>query len=291
MKIGFIGLGKMGKGLVLSMREKGIEVLAWNRTPNEVANVDSVEEMVKQLESGKRVIWLMLPAGEVVDSMIARIRPLLNAGDLMIDGGNSNYKDDMWRGSELAKQGVLYMDVGVSGGPKGAREGACLMIGGDRVKYEELMDIWQAVSASDSYQYFGNIGAGHFAKMVHNGIEYGMMQAIAEGAAVLHASKFNFDLVNVFKLYNHNSVITSRLVGWTGEALAEDPKLENISSKIDHTGEGEWTVDAAWELGVEVPIIKESLEVRKRSSASSESFRDKAVSAMRGKFGGHKVAK
>ncbi|EKD80513.1 MAG: hypothetical protein ACD_40C00071G0001, partial [uncultured bacterium] len=218
MKIGFIGLGKMGKGLVLSMREKGIEVLAWNRTPNEVANVDSVEEMVKQLESGKRVIWLMLPAGEVVDSMIARIRPLLNAGDLMIDGGNSNYKDDMWRGSELAKQGVLYMDVGVSGGPKGAREGACLMIGGDRVKYEELMDIWQAVSASDSYQYFGNIGAGHFAKMVHNGIEYGMMQAIAEGAAVLHASKFNFDLVNVFKLYNHNSVITSRLVGWTGEA-------------------------------------------------------------------------
>lgn len=291
MKIGFIGLGKMGKGLVLSMREKGIEVLAWNRTPNEVTNIESMEEMIKQLTPGKRIIWLMLPAGEVVDALITKVRPLLNQGDLVIDGGNSNYKDDLRRVKELAKDGIGYMDVGVSGGPKGAREGACLMIGGERTKYDELMSIWQAVSAPDSFAYFGKTGSGHFAKMVHNGIEYGMMQAIAEGAAVLKASEFRYDLGQVFTLYNHNSVISSRLVGWTTEALVEDPNLDKISSKIDHTGEGEWTINAAEELKVAVPIIKESLEVRKRSSAESENFSDKTVSAMRGKFGGHPVSK
>lgn len=291
MKLGFIGLGKMGKGLVLAIREKGIEVLAWNRTPNEVVNINSPEEMINQLEPGKRIIWLMLPAGTVTDEMIARIRPLLTPLDLIIDGGNSNYKDDVRRGTELSKFGIGYMDVGVSGGPKGAREGACLMIGGDKAKYDELMRVWQAVSAPESFQYFGKIGAGHFAKMVHNGIEYGMMQAIAEGAAVLKASDYDYDLANVFNLYNHNSVIVSRLVGWTEEAFREDPNLDNISSKIDHTGEGEWTVNAAEELGIEVPIIKESLEVRKRSRADSNNFADKTVSAMRGKFGGHPVRK
>ncbi len=291
MKIGFLGLGKMGAGLVLSMREKGIEVLAWNRSPHAVADMSSIEELVSKMEPGKRVVWLMVPAGKPVDEMITRIRPLLSPGDLIIDGGNSFYKDDMRRGSELANDGILYMDVGVSGGPKGAREGACLMIGGDQAKYQELMPVWQAVSAPDSFQYFGTIGAGHFAKMVHNGIEYGMMQAIAEGAAVLEASEYNFDLAKVFDLYNHHSVIESRLVGWTQKALEEDPKLEKISSKIDHTGEGEWTASTAKELGIEVPIIAESLEVRKRSSAESDNFSDKVVSAMRGQFGGHDVKK
>lgn len=291
MKIGFIGLGKMGKGLVLSMREKGIEVFAWNRTPSEVASENSIEEMMAKLESGKRILWLMLPAGLVIDEMIARVRPLLSPGDLIIDGGNSNFKDDLRRGGELEKLGIRYMDIGVSGGPKGARKGACLMIGGDKEKFEELMPIWTAVSAPNSFKYFGKTGAGHFAKMVHNGIEYGMMQAIAEGAAVLKKSEFDFDLAEVFDLYNHNSVIQSRLVGWTQEALAEDPNLDKISSKIDHTGEGEWTVDAAKELRVDVPIIKESLEVRKRSTSKSNSFSDKTVSAMRGRFGGHPVTK
>ncbi len=281
----------MGSGLVLAMREKGIEVLAWNRSPNEIATERSIEELVSKMQAGKRVLWLMVPAGAPVDEMLAQLTPLLAAGDLVIDGGNSFYKDDVRRGEALAAKGILYMDVGVSGGPKGAREGACLMIGGDKARYEELMSVWQAISAPDSFQYFGTTGAGHFAKMVHNGIEYGMMQAIAEGAAVLKASSYNFDLAKVFDLYNHRSVIESRLVGWTQEALADDPELSNLSSQIAHTGEGEWTVQAATELGIEVPIIKESLEVRKRSTAESESFRDKTVSAMRGKFGGHDVKK
>ncbi|KKU44894.1 MAG: 6-phosphogluconate dehydrogenase, decarboxylating [Microgenomates group bacterium GW2011_GWA2_46_7] len=291
MKIGFVGLGKMGVGLVLSMREKGIEVLAWNRSPSEVANVGSVEEMIRQLEPGKRVIWLMLPAGRVVDEMITRICPLLNKGDLVIDGGNSFYQDDLRRAAELAPKGIEYMDIGVSGGPKGAREGACLMIGGNRTKYEEMREVWQAIAARDSYEHLGKTGAGHFAKMVHNGIEYGMMQAIAEGVAVLNASNFNFDLAKVLELYNHNSVIASRLVGWTAEALKDDPQLDHISSKIEHTGEGEWTINTAKESGISVPVIAESLAVRKRSRSESNNFSDKTVSAMRGKFGGHKVTK
>lgn len=291
MKLGFVGLGKMGRGLVLAMREKGIEVLAWNRSPNEVASVKTIEEMIAGMEPGKRIVWLMLPAGGATDEMITRIRSLLSPGDLIIDGGNSFYKDDLRRAKELEKLGIGYMDVGVSGGPKGAREGACLMIGGDRAKFEELMPVWQAISAPDSFQYLGSVGAGHFAKMVHNGIEYGMMQAIAEGATVLHASKYNFDLNKVFDVYNHHSVIESRLVEWSRQALAEDPELSKISSKIDHTGEGEWTAQTAEELRVAVPIIRESFEVRKRSSAESESFRDKMVSAMRGQFGGHAVKK
>lgn len=290
MKIGFIGLGKMGKGLVLSMREKGIEVLAWNRTPNEVTSVESVEAMIKQLEPGKRVIWLMVMS-TATDAMLEVLKPLLSPGDLIIDGGNTFYKDDLRRGAEMAKLGIKYMDIGVSGGPKGAREGACLMIGGDKEKYEELKSLWEAISSPNAFEYFGSVGAGHFAKMVHNGIEYGMMQAIAEGAAIMKASQFNFDLAKVFKLYNNRSVIESRLVGWAEEAFVENPELSETSSAIGHLGEGEWTANTAKELGVDAPIIQESFNVRVRSLTEPENFRNKVVSALRGKFGGHKVGK
>lgn len=290
MKLGFVGLGKMGKGLVLSMREKGIEVFAWNRTPNEVSNVVSIKEMVGQLEPGKRVIWLMV-LSTATDAMLAQLKPLLAPGDLIIDGGNVFYKDDLSRARELAKNGIKYMDVGVSGGPKGAREGACLMIGGDKENYEELRDLWEAISSPNAYEYFGSVGAGHFAKMVHNGIEYGMMQAIAEGAAIMKASQFNFNLADVFNLYNNRSVIESRLVGWAKEAFEENPELSETSSQIGHLGEGEWTVKTAKELGIEAPVIQTSFDVRVKSIDEPESFRNKVVSALRGKFGGHKVGK
>lgn len=291
MKIGFVGLGKMGSGMVERLRAHGHEVLAWNRSAHPLKNVDSVEAMVDALPSGERLIWLMLPAGPIVDEFLTRLVPRLTAGDIVIDGGNSRYTDTLRRAQELAAKDIEYLDVGVSGGPKGAREGACLMIGGSEVLYTQLGEIWEALAAPAAYGRMGTVGAGHFAKMVHNGIEYGMMQAIAEGAAVLKASPFQIDMATVFAIYNQRSVIESRLVGWTHEALSEDAELSTISSKIDHTGEGEWTVQAAAELGVEVPIIAESLEVRKRSRAESENYRDKVVSAMRGKFGGHSVSK
>lgn len=290
MKLGFIGLGKMGKGLVLSMREKGIEVLAWNRTPNEVANVASIEELVKGLEPGKRVIWLMVMS-TATDLVLAELKPLLSPGDLIIDGGNVFYKDDLRRAKDLSSLGIKYMDIGVSGGPKGAREGACLMIGGEREKYVELKTLWEAISSPKAYAYFGTVGAGHFAKMVHNGIEYGMMQAIAEGAAILKASQFDFDLAEVFKLYNNRSVIESRLVGWAEEAFAENPELSETASQIGHLGEGEWTANTAKELGIEAPIIQGSFDVRVKSVTEPENFRNKVVSALRGKFGGHAVGK
>ncbi len=290
MKIGFIGLGKMGKGLVLQMQEKGVEVLSWNRSPNELATEKSIEEMVAKMEPGKRIVWLMV-LSTATDAMLSQLKPLLSPGDLIIDGGNVFYKDDIRRAKEMAELGIKYMDIGVSGGPKGAREGACLMIGGDREKYEELMSLWEAISSPKAYAYFGSVGAGHFAKMVHNGIEYGMMQAIAEGAAIMKASQFNFDLAEVFKLYNNRSVIESRLVGWAQEAFAESPELSETSSQIGHLGEGEWTAKTAKELGVEAPVIQASFDVRVKSISEPENFRNKVVSALRGKFGGHAVKK
>lgn len=298
MRIGFIGLGKMGKNMVLRTLEKGIEIVAWNRSPgprDEVEKagalvVEELKDLPSKLDSPK-IIWFMLPAGEIFDEKLSEIIDLLKEGDLIIDGGNSFYKDSLKRAERLNKKGIHFMDIGVSGGPLGARNGACLMIGGELEDFEMIKPFCEAVATPDAYQLLGKVGSGHFAKMVHNGIEYGMMQSIAEGLAVLKKSQFDFDLPQTMNLYQQQSVITSRLVGWMKDALTKDPDLENISSKIDSTGEGEWTVKTALELGVEVPIIEKSLEVRKKSSEVSNSFRDKAVSALRGEFGQHNVAK
>lgn len=289
MRIGLLGIGKMGEGLVTRVRGAGIEVLAWNRSGHPLANVESPQALVAGLTAGARIIWLMLPAGQVVEEMLDSLLPSLAQGDIVIDGGNSNYQDTLRRAKLAEAQGVHYVDVGVSGGPSGAKEGACLMIGGENRIVEQLTPLWTALAAERAYQHLGRVGAGHFAKMVHNGIEYGMMQAIAEGAAVLEKSEFGFDLAQVFDLYNHRSVIESRLVEWTREALEEDPELAATLSKIEHTGEGAWTLEAAQKLGVEAPVIEAALAVRKQSTLESGRFRDKVVSAMRGKFGGHKV--
>ncbi len=237
----------------------------------------------------------MLPAGETTDEFIDKILPLLKPGDLLIDGANSFFKDTLRRAEKIKPTGVHFMDIGVSGGPKGAREGACLMIGGEQEDFESIKDLVIKASAPDAWGHFGKVGAGHFAKMVHNGVEYGMMEAIAEGAAILKASHFDFNMADVFRVYNNRSVIESRLVGWTQEALEEDSELSEYSSKIGHTGEGEWTIKTAEELGVDPEVIEESFEVRVDSENvdenSPDGFRNKAVSAMRGKFGGHSVKK
>lgn len=302
MKIGYIGLGKMGKNMVLRLLQQGIEVAAWNRSPeplNEVVKAgaigaESIEDLVNKLES-PRIIWLMLPAGEVTDEYINKLLPLLSAGDLMVDGANSFYKDTLRRAEKIKPTGIHFMDIGVSGGPDGARNGACLMIGGAKEDVLRVMAVVKAASAPDAWGHFGPVGSGHFAKMVHNGIEYGMMEAISEGAAVLKYGPFKLDLADIFKVYNKGSVIASRLVGWTQEALAEDADLKEISSEIKSTGEGEWTIKTAKELGVEVPVIEQSFKVRQNSPSNSEDspqgFRNKVVSAMRGKFGKHEVKK
>lgn len=298
MTIGFIGLGKMGKNMSIRLVSQGIDVVAWNRSeqPREdvakhgVKTADSLPALVSAL-SGPRIIWIMLTAGDVVDAVLSEILPLLSSGDMVVDGGNSFYKDSVRRAQTCAGKGVHFVDVGVSGGPSGAHHGACLMVGGDRSDFDTLVPVFRALAAPDAYAYVGKSGAGHFVKMVHNGIEYGMMQAIAEGAAVLKKSPFTVDMAEVFRIYNNSSVIESRLVGWAHDAFAEDSELSSISSSISHTGEGAWTVEAAKELGVSTPVIDASLEVRKKSKEEPENYRNKVVSALRGKFGGHDVSK
>jgi 6-phosphogluconate dehydrogenase len=297
MQIGFVGLGKMGKGIVLHLLEKGVKVVVWNRSQDDVDEVvkfgaipaKTHKELVEKLKS-PRIIWIMVPQGAPVDEMINKLLPHVNKKDLIIDGGNSFYKDTLRRGKKL-KGKVHFMDIGTSGGPGGARHGACLMIGGNKKDYKRIEKVLKIIAAPKAFGLFGNLGAGHFAKMVHNGIEYGMMQSVAEGAAVLKKSNFKLDLAEIFRVYNNQSVIDSRLIGWGQEAFEEDPNLKNISSKIDSTGEGEWTINTAKELKVDVPIIKKSFDVRQKSTAESEDFRDKVVSALRGKFGGHPVRK
>lgn len=300
MKLGFIGLGRMGKNMVLRLLEHGHEVVAWNRTKEDVGEVaaqgaigaDSVEDLVSKLET-PRVVWLMLPAGVVTDEYIDKLIPLLSPEDLIVDGANSFYKDTLRRAEKIKPTGIHFMDIGVSGGPGGARDGACMMAGGAKEDFERVLEIVKAGSAPEAYGYFGPVGAGHFAKMVHNGIEYGMMEAIAEGAAILKFGPFKLDLAEIFRVYNNRSVIESRLVGWTQEALSQDSELSEISSEIKSTGEGEWTVKTAKELGIKTPAIEDSFKVRQSSAAdlekSPEGFRNKVVSAQRGKFGHHQV--
>ncbi len=288
--------------MVLRLLEQGQQVVAWNRTKDDVSEVveagavgaQTLEDLVSALES-PRVIWLMLPAGQITDEFIDKLIPLLSPNDLIIDGANSFYKDTLQRAEKIRSTGVHFMDIGVSGGPSGARNGACMMIGGEKEDVDRVMEIVKAGSAPKAYGHFGPVGCGHFAKMVHNGIEYGMMEAIGEGAAVLKYGPFKLDLAEIFRVYNQRSVIESRLVGWAQEALAEDSALSDTSSEIKSTGEGEWTIKTAQELGIKIPVIEDSFRVRQTSASdpdnSAEGFRNKVVSAQRGKFGQHLVKK
>jgi 6-phosphogluconate dehydrogenase len=296
MQIGYIGLGKMGKNMVLQLLEKGHQVVAWNRSPEPrqevqtagATTVETIEEMVSQLNS-PRIIWLMLPAKEVTNQMIAKLASLLSKDDILIDGGNSHYIDTVQNAEQLAPTGIRFLDVGTSGGPAGARAGACLMIGGNPEAYQIVRPLFADIASPDAYRFFPGYGAGHFVKMIHNGIEYGMMQAIAEGFAVLKESPYKIDLVQAAQIYNNRSVIESRLVGWLESGYDKrGVELEEISGTVAHSGEGQWTVDAAEELGVKVPIIKASLQFRIESE-KNPSYTGKVVSLLRNEFGGHQV--
>ncbi len=297
MKIAYIGLGKMGMGQAERLLEKGHSLIAWNRSPEKADQLatrgaiaaHSIAEIFEKFGNERKIVWLMVP-WQAVDEMIEQILPHLSKGDVLIDGGNSPYVETVKRAKKITRKGVRFMDIGTSGGPGGARNGACLMIGGEKALFDELATLFADLSVPEGFAYMGASGAGHFAKMVHNGIEYGMMQAIGEGFEVLKKSEFNFDVAEVTRIYNRGSVIESRLVGWLGKAFAQhSADLNGISGEVSHSGEGEWTVKAARKLGVKTPIIKGSLDFRKKSTGNP-TYTGKVVSALRNQFGGHDVA-
>lgn len=297
MQIGMIGLGKMGLNMVRRLLRGGHEVVVFNRTPDKVATAvaeratgtASVEELVSSLKH-PRVVWLMLPAGDVVDSHILQLSGLLETGDIIVEGGNSFYKDDLRRSANLAKAGIRYMDVGVSGGIWGLSEGYCLMAGGEKDVFDHLAPVLKTLAPPEGYLYCGAAGAGHFVKMVHNGIEYGMMQAYGEGFALLEASPFseNLNFAEVAHLWNQGSVVRSWLLELAEKAFANDPRLANVAGFVSDSGEGRWTVDQAVELGVSAPVIALSLFSRFQSRKDN-AFENRLLAALRREFGGHAV--
>ncbi len=295
MKLGYVGLGKMGFNMAELLLEKGNQIVAYNRSAEPVKKIaqrgaqpaDSIRSLVAALEA-PRLVWIMVPY-QAVDDVLKELAPLLAKGDAVIDGGNSPYKESMRRAKELEDKGIDFLDAGVSGGPGGARRGACIMIGGKEKVFRKYEQLFRDASVEAGYAYFGAAGAGHFVKMVHNGIEYGMMQALAEGFAVMKASPFNLDLVKIADLYNHRSVIESRLVSWLKDAYEQYGRdLSGISGSAAQSGEGQWTVDAAKELGVAAPIIEGALEFRIQSQ-KNPSYTGKIISALRNQFGGHEA--
>ncbi len=295
MQIIYIGLGKMGKGMALLMQEKGHDVFCFNRsaegrqraTEEGLHVFDTLVDTFKQV-SGKKLVFIMV-SHQGVDEVCAEILPLLNQGDTVIDGGNCFYKETIKRNELFKTKGIHLLDAGVSGGPSGARHGACVMIGGDKDSFVEYENLFRDISAPDSYMYLGESGAGHFAKMVHNGIEYGMMQSIAEGFNILKQSHFNYSLTQVATLYQKRSVIESRLVEWLRDGFKKfGEELDGISGEVSASGEGEWTVNTAKEMDVPAPSIQTALYFRSMSQGNP-TYLGKLLSTMRTMFGGHDV--
>lgn len=295
MKLGYIGLGKMGYNMVELLLDKKYEVVVYNRSEEPVKKIAqrgaqpaaSLRTLVEAL-TPPRLVWIMVPYS-AVDDVLKDLVPLLAKGDTVIDGGNSPYKESMRRAKTLEGKDIDFLDAGVSGGPGGARAGACIMVGGKEAVFRIYEKLFRDLAVENGYAYLGRSGAGHFVKMVHNGIEYGMMQALAEGFAVMKASPFNLDLEKVADLYNHRSVIESRLVGWLKSAYKQSgTELNDISGSVAQSGEGMWTVNAAKELGIPAPIIQGALSFRLQSQ-KSPSYIGKVVSALRHQFGGHEV--
>lgn len=296
-EIGIVGLGKMGVGLARQWHEKGWRVVAYNRHPEKarelgaegIEGAQTLDEFIARLSS-PRVVWIMVTAGEPVDDFLFGKNALaskLKKGDIVIDGGNSFFEDSMRRAKLLAKRGIKFLDAGVSGGPSGARNGACIMIGGDKATYEKLEPLFANVSVLGGYAYFGKAGAGHFVKMVHNGIEYGMMQSIAEGFALMKKSPFKLNLQKIARLYNRGSVIESRLVGWLESGFREfGEDLKAVSGSVAYTGEGEWTVKTGKRCKMKLPVIEDSFKFRVHSE-KLPSYMGKILSMLRNQFGGH----
>ena len=297
MQIGMIGLGRMGMNMTRRLLGGNHEVVVYNRTQDKVQLMEkegatgttSLEELVKKL-TPPRVIWIMLPAGTVVGEHIDQLIPLIDKGDIIIDGGNSYYKDDIMRAEKLKPKGIHYMDAGVSGGIWGLKVGYCTMIGGSKTDFKQIEPLLKTLAPEDGYLYCGPAGAGHFVKMVHNGIEYAMMEAYGEGFEILQASQYGEQLnfAEVAHLWNQGSVIRSWLLELLESAFKKDPNLDRIHGYVEDSGEGRWTVQQAVESGVSATTIAHSL-FKRFDSRKTDLFSNKILAALRNEFGGHAV--
>lgn len=301
MRIAIIGLGKMGGNMARRLLRKGIEVVGYNRSSEVIATLQQEEGLlpatslvnaVEQL-SAPRIVWLMLPAGGATETTLQELIPLLNNGDIVIDGGNANYLDSQRRGAELATHGIGFIDAGTSGGVWGLENGYCMMVGGSEADVARLEPVLKALAPAEDkgWARMGPIGSGHYTKMVHNGIEYGMMQAFAEGFDLLRSKKeFDLDLASVSEIWRHGSVVRSWLLDLIAEALAQEPDMNAIAPVVPDSGEGRWTVVEAVEQGVSLPVITLALQAR-FASQDSEGYQARLLSVMRNAFGGHAVIK
>ena len=300
MELGIIGLGKMGFNMAERLKLAGHKVVGFDFNEDATAKltasgslgVNSLADLVKNL-AAPRAIWMMVPSGDPVDQTIQNLEPLMQKGDTFIDGGNSNYKDTQRRHDAETAKGFHYIDCGTSGGVWGLKEGYSLMIGGDSEAVDRLNPIWQALApgADKGWGHVGPSGAGHFVKMVHNGIEYGMMQAYAEGFSIMKAkTPLALDLTQIAHIWQYGSVVRSWLLDLTAGALDKNPTLEGLEAWVPDSGEGRWTVTEAIDLNISAPVITESL-IRRLRSREENNFTDRMISIMRGAFGGHEVKK
>jgi 6-phosphogluconate dehydrogenase len=298
--LGIVGLGKMGGNIARRLSERGWAVRGFDPHASAISSLAkegvhgsaSVAELVRALPR-PRVLWLMVPHDSVERLLFGKggLAALLAKGDIIIDGGNSYYKDSVRRAKKLAGRGIAFLDVGFSGGPSGARSGGCLMVGGRQDVFKRVELLFAELAQRDGYEFFPGAGAGHFVKMIHNGIEYGMMQSLAEGFALLKRSRFSLDLSRIAEVYNRGSVIESRLTGWLAKAFKlHGEELADVSGTVGHTGEGAWTVKTAREMRIKTKIIEEALAFRVRS-AKNPDYTGKILSALREQFGGHDIKK
>jgi len=296
MRIGFVGLGRMGANMVRRLLRDGHEVVAYNRTPEKTKEIAgegataafSIGELVEKLEK-PRAVWIMVPAGDATEAQIEELLEHLEAGDTIIDGGNTNFHDDQRRQRDLAAKGINYVDAGTSGGIWGLQVGYCLMVGGDAAAVTPLEPIFRTLAPKDGYLHVGGPGAGHYVKMVHNGVEYGMMQAYAEGFSLFDASEYELDNAKIAHLWMQGSVVRSWLLELAGRAFrANGPDLEHLKGFVADSGEGRWTVQEAIDHDVPAPVITLSLLTRFRSR-QDDSYGAKVLAALRNEFGGHEV--
>lgn len=296
MKVGIIGLGRMGNAIAYRLLKAGHEVIGFDIDVEHARNARQMGvEVVAYAPlvcDQARFVWLMLPAGAVIDGVIQELLPYLRSGDVLVDGGNSFYQDSIRRAHYLAKDEIAFLDCGTSGGLHGREQGFCLMIGGEKKIYTLCESLFKVLAAPQGYAYVGPSGAGHYVKMVHNGIEYALLQAYAEGFHLLHEGYFeNLDLEEISRVWTHGSVIRSWILQLLREIMQEDQEFKDISGRIDQSGTGRWAVHEAYQRNIQLPCIEEALKVRAWSQQTNGNYATKLVALLRNKFGGHRVYK